>query len=121
MSGISRIVVVAEHERPSVEGDELIVGTDIDPASLLDLFGRRAFKGLDEKSAKKWATLFQKECNAGRMRVMASEPAEDKFVKAYAMFHLKPQKLRAESEPMYDFLEGLYGKRINQLWDVIRG
>lgn len=121
MSGISRVVVVAGCEKPSVEGDELIVGPDIDPASLLGLFGRRAFEGLDEQAVKKWVAIFQKERNTGRMHVMAaSEPAK-KFVKAYVLFHMKPQKLRAASMEMYGFLEELYGKPINHMWDMVRG
>jgi len=121
MSGISRVVVVAGCEKPSVEGDELIVGPDINSASLLGLFGRRAFKGLDEQAMKKWVAIFQKERNAGRMHVMAGSEPADKFVKAYVLFHTKPQKLRAASAEMYSFLEGLYGKRIDQMWDMVRG
>lgn len=115
---IKQVVVEAGRENPVLDGAELLVGPNVSAKSLLMLFGGMALKALGEKDEKKWMDIFQREQNVGKRMVTAADAA-GRFVDAYVAFHLRPKPLRAEAPLVYSFFEELYGKRINQLWDIV--
>lgn len=120
LEGIERIVVARGQEAPELRGGELVVGPDISPEPLLRLLGRLAYGRLAPGDAERWAAAFQRDANRGKRVVVASD-ASEKFVEAYVMFHLRPRALRAESPAAFRFLEGVYGKRADQLWGFVGG
>jgi len=118
LKGIERVVVEAGREEPTAETTELLVGPGVNAESLLRLFGRRAHGALDNEDEQKWAHIFQRETNAGK-RVVTAADAAARFVDSYVEFHLRPKALRSESPLAYGFFERLYGKRIDQVWDMV--
>jgi len=118
LKGIERVVVEAGREEPSAETTELLVGPGVNAESLLRLFGKKAYDALGSEDAQKWTHIFQRETNAGK-RVVTAADATARFVDSYVAFHLRPKVLRSESPLAYGFFERLYGKRIDQLWDMV--
>jgi len=118
LAGVSRVIVEAGREAPALEGEELLVGPKVGVEETLRLFGGKAYESLDEPESGRWLDVFQRETNAGK-RVVTASGASAKFVEAYVDFHLRPRKLRGESPLMYGFFERVYGKRTDQLWDIV--